>query len=153
MTDVGWIDETEDSKLDLYDPTGISYDFPKTGAIPSVKINEPYLMEISNSSLDTPWSITSELITPKPTVEEELSKIHEELACVNKTLNEMQHESVKKDDIIEQQRKENKKLKAKLKKEKTKSNNNQMQAEVDGLQLDMNKVKDILDFKRYINGL
>ena len=50
--------------------------------------------------------------TAKPTIEEELSKIHEELACVNKTVNELRHKSTKKDEIIEQQQKENQKLKA-----------------------------------------
>lgn len=111
----------------------------KAGAIISEKIKESPMIEISNSSLGTPWSVTSELITPKPTVEEELSKIHEELACVNKSLNEMRHESIKKDDIIEKQQKENKKLKAKLRKEKAKnkSNNNKMQVEIDNLQCRM----------------
>ena len=91
----------------------------------------------------------------KPTVQEELSKIWEELATQNQTISELRHESTRKDEIIDQQQKENKKVKAKLKKEraKNKSNNNQMQKEIDEIQQDMNKVKNILDFKRYINGL
>jgi len=44
------------------------------------------------SILDKPWLITSEPAIEKPTVEEELSKIHEELANQNQDNNELRKE-------------------------------------------------------------
>jgi hypothetical protein len=107
-----------------------------------------------------PWIITSEPAIEEPIVEEKLSKIHEELACVNKTINEMRHESKKKDAIIEQQQKENTKLKAQLKKEKMKNKSkdetievqeielDDQQSQIDKLERRMNEAEDVLNIKR-----
>jgi len=163
MTDIGWIDETENPAMPRLD-RGLS-------AVYSVRNSA--LGELSASSLDTagrlaleavnipaildkPWLITSEPAIEKPTVEEELSKIHEELATIRQDNNELRKE--RKADKKEnkelkeengQVKKENKKLKSKLKKEKTKSksNNKQMQSEVDDLQSRMNEVEWRVDIK------
>ena len=101
---------------------------------------------------------TGLLFNTKPRVEEELSKIHEELAKQNQDNNELRKENKEQREENEQLKQENEKLKTKLKKTKDKAkstnkiqkhNRDQMQQEIDDLQIDMNEVKDLVDWKRY----
>jgi predicted nuclease with TOPRIM domain len=173
MTEFGWIDKDEESYL--YEPAKeyesfieSSYD-EKMGHIQSIPNGltfESSINPITFAEIDTGlddvlnarlYDPTNMQIVTKPTMEEELSKIHEELANQNQDNNELrkerrslQKESKKQQEEIEKLKKSNLRYKDRLKKSKAKNkfDNNSMQLEIDDLQLRMNGAEDVLDIKK-----
>ncbi len=123
---------------------------------------ESPLIDLSNLIIpsDRSWLIQDTPIAPKPTIEEELSKIHEELANLNQDNNELRKERKADKKEKEELKEEIEQLKTKPKKEKAKNKPNkdllkkqkeridEQQSEIDGLELRMNEAEDVLDIKR-----
>jgi len=137
----------EERKKDMLDLTNLNNVVIDTGLRP-VSDFKTYPDIVTTQSLlnVNPWENPSIEIISKPTVEEELSKIHEELAELRKERNETLDENIELGKEIE-------KLKIKLKKERTKTKSqkeefevqqieqNDMQDQVDKLELRMNDVE------------
>ena len=127
-------------------------------------VPKAYSLNLGNMLITTqdaikPLYSSEYTLSVKPTVEEEVSKIHEELANLNQSNNELRKERKELDKIIQQLAKEKEQLKGKLKKErmKTKSQResievqeielNDQQSQIDNLERRMNDAETVLHIK------
>lgn len=147
MTDVEWID-TKDTGETFFNPAHVGFEF-KESALNVLHPQKPLITSANALSVDN--SFLWGEATSKPTIEEELSKIHEELANLRQSNNELEHEGWFKDGLIKKQNKEITKLKQKLRKEQAKTRNiiqtDQMQKEIDELQDRVNELQANYDVK------